>query len=89
MAKICVFFRLYLFFWFYLSKKYIDFGHKSGIRRIKLKKFVHFSCKSGKLVFKLKMTITQIGKTIELEKNLIIFLRIWTERTVDGLPNAE
>ncbi len=38
---------------------------------------------------KLKMTITLNREALKLEKYLIIFHEIWTEKVVDGLPNAE
>ncbi len=35
------------------------------------------------------MTITLIGETLESEKLFIIFPKIYTEKVVDGLPDAE
>ncbi len=35
-------------------KKYINFDHKSEIRRVESKKYANFSCKSGKLVIQIK-----------------------------------
>ncbi len=43
MAEIGLFFQFYLFFGFYSSKKYTDFGNKSGIRLITSKKNTQIS----------------------------------------------
>ncbi len=86
LAKISVFFRFYLFFKFYSSAKYID---KSEIRSIKSKKYTDFSRKSGKLAVRIKDDYYINWKNAQSGKVLIIFPEIWTEKAVDGLPNAE
>ncbi len=46
---------------------------------IKPKKSVNFDHKLGKLVSNLKINITKMGKTLNSETFMIIFVNIWTK----------
>ncbi len=48
LKSVGIFSILYIF-WFYLSQKYVDFGHKLGVWRIKLEKYDNLIRKVGKI----------------------------------------
>ncbi len=79
--NLCILSSLLIFLVFFVKKI-----HRFQIHR---EKYADFSCKSGKLAIRFKNNYYINWKNLESEKFLIIFSKIWTEKVVDGLPNAE